>query len=244
VKIDVLTLFTEMFESPFSYSLINKAREKGLLHLNFINIRDFTEDKHKTADDTPYGGGPGMVMKPDPIFKAIKKATDGSPDKKRVILMCPTGKKFDQNLAKELSKEEHIIIICGHYEGIDERIRKNFVTDEISIGDYVLTGGELPAMVIIDSIARLIPSVVKEEESLINESFYGGLLDYPSYTRPEEFLGDLVPEVLTSGNHAKIYAWRRKNSLKKTLFKRPDLLAKADLNKEDCTILEEIVSEI
>ncbi len=241
MNIDVLTLFPEMFEGPFSSSLMKKAQEKGLLKLSITDIRDFTEDKHKTADDTPFGGGAGMVMKSEPLFKAINESRLSNIES-RVILMCPTGKKLTQEMAKELSKQEHLIVICGHYEGIDERIRKSLVTDEISIGDYVLTGGELPAMVLIDSVARLIPGVVKENESLVNESFYSGLLDYPSYTRPEEFRGEAVPEVLRSGHHEEISRWRRKKALEKTFYRRPDLLAKVELSEDDKKMLEEIIN--
>lgn len=243
MRIDVLTLFPEMFDSPFSASLMKKAQEKGLLDLNITNIRDFTEDKHKTADDSPYGGGAGMVMKPEPLFKAV--ASCGlrvAGYKPRLILMCPAGEKLTQEKAKELSNEKHLIILCGHYEGIDERVRTELITDEISIGDYVLTGGEIPAMALIDAVVRLIPGVVKEEESLINESFYSSLLDYPSYTKPEEYEGKKIPEVLKSGHHEEIAKWRRKESLKKTLFRRPELLAKADIKAEDRTLLAEIIN--
>ena len=226
---------------PLSESLMKKAQEKGLLKLNITNIRDFTEDKHKTADDSPFGGGVGMVMKADPILKAINSLRITHPAL-RIVFMCPTGKKLTQELVKELSKEEHLFILCGHYEGIDERIRENMITDEVSIGDYVLTGGEIPAMVLIDSVARLIPGVVKEEESLINESFYEGLLDYPSYTRPEDLNGQKIPEILMSGHHADISRWRRKKSLEKTFFRRPEMLATANLSENDKIMIEEIIN--
>ena len=238
-----------MFDSPFSSSLIKKAQEKGIINIKIVNLRDFTEDKHKTADDSPYGGGAGMVMKAEPLFKAIKSIFENRESRidignnGRVILACPTGKRLNHQLAKELSEEENLIIICGHYEGIDERIRANVVTDEISIGDYVLTGGELPAMVLIDSVVRLLPGVVKEEDSLINDSFYNSLLDYPSFTRPEIFNGESIPEVLKSGHHEEISRWRRKKSLEKTFFRRPDLLATANLTEEDSKLLEEIVNK-
>jgi len=228
-----------MFNGPFSESLLKKAQEKGLISINIINIRDFTTDKHQTADDSPYGGGPGMVMKPEPVYKAIESLR---PDKDaRIILMCPTGETFKQKTAKELSETDHLIFICGHYEGIDERVRQNLVTDEISIGDYVLTGGELPAMVIIDSIARLVPGVIKEEESFVRDSFYEGLLDYPSYTKPEKFNGEAVPEILRSGHHEEIDRWRRKESLKLTFFRRPELLAGANLTEEDKKMITEMI---
>jgi tRNA (guanine37-N1)-methyltransferase len=239
MRVEILTLFPEMFQGPLSESLLKKAQEKGLLSLNIINLRDFTTDKHKTADDTPYGGGAGMVMKVEPIAKAISKLkTQNS----KFILMCPTGKLLTQEKIKELAKEEHLIILCGHYEGIDERARE-MVDEEISIGDYVLTGGELPAMVLVDAVARHIPGVVKEEESVMKDSFYEGLLDYPSYTKPEEFEGKKVPDVLLSGHHAEIERWRRKESLRRTLERRPDLLVKAELSEEDRKVLGEIISE-
>jgi len=239
MRIDILTLFPEMFQGPLNESLLKKAQEKGLLSLNVIDIRNFTTDKHKTADDTPYGGGAGMVMKPEPIAKALS-TVDRRPS--TVILMCPTGALLTQERVKELAKAEHLILLCGHYEGIDERVRE-MVDEEISIGDYVLTGGELPAMVLVDAVARHIPGVVKEEESIKKDSFYEGLLDYPSYTKPEEFEGKKVPGVLLSGHHAEIDRWRRKEALKRTLERRPDLLAKADLSDADRKLLAEIVIE-
>ena len=239
MKIDILTLFPEMFQGPLNESLLKKAQEKGLLSLKMVNIRDFTTDKHKTADDTPYGGGPGMVMKVEPIARALSRVTGhGS----RVVLMCPTGRPLNQEEIEVLAKQEHLIIICGHYEGIDERVR-DLVDEEISIGDYVLTGGEIPAMVLVDAVARQIPGVVKEEDSVKKDSFYEGLLDYPSYTKPEELEGKCVPEVLLSGHHAEIDRWRRKQALKRTFFLRPDLLAKAVLREDDGKLLEEIIME-
>ncbi|MFH1347821.1 MAG: tRNA (guanosine(37)-N1)-methyltransferase TrmD [Candidatus Margulisiibacteriota bacterium] len=239
VKIDILTLFPEMFQGPLSESLLKKAQQKGLLSFNIVNIRDFTTDKHKTADDTPYGGGAGMVMKPEPIAKALSRVTS---QQSRVVLMCPTGKALTQEKVNALAKEKHLVILCGHYEGIDERVRE-MVDEEISIGDYVLTGGEIPAMVLIDAVARQIPEVVKEEESVKKDSFYEGILDYPSYSKPEEFEGKKVPEVLLSGHHAEIERWRRKAALKLTLQRRPDLLAKAELSKEDKEILNGIFQD-
>lgn len=239
MRVDILTLFPEMFSGPLSESLLKKAREKGLLSINLVDIRDFTADKHQTADDSPYGGGPGMVLKPEPIFKAVKSLKPKASS--RIILMCPTGEKLTQEKAKELSQAEHLVIICGHYEGVDERVRKNLVTDEISIGDYVLTGGELPAMALIDCVARLLPGVVKEGGSVIQDSFYEGLLDFPSYTKPEEFEGERVPEVLRSGHHEEIEKWRRKEALKLTFFRRPELLAKAKLSAEDRQMIQDFV---
>ena len=239
MKIDILTLFPEMFQGPLYESLLKKAQEKGLLSLKIVDIRDFTTDKHKTADDTPYGGGAGMVMKAEPIFKAV---TSNRKPVTRIILMCPTGKLLTQDRVKALAKLEHLIIICGHYEGADERIR-DLVDEEISMGDYVLTGGELPAMVLVDAVARQIPGVVKEEESVKRDSFYEGLLDYPSYTKPEDFEDKKVPEVLLSGHHAEIDRWRRKEAIRQTFFRRPGMLTKAELSQEDKKLLEEIIME-
>jgi len=229
-----------MFSGPLSESLISKAQAKGLLSINIVNIRDFTEDKHQTADDSPYGGGPGMVMKAEPVFKAVKSLNPN--EKTKIILMCPTGEALTQEKAKELQGSDDLIIICGHYEGLDERIRKNLITDEISIGDYVLTGGELPAMVLIDCVARMIPGVIKEEESYVRDSYYAGLLDHPSYTKPEKFMDEAVPDVLRSGHHEQIDRWRRKEALKKTFFRRPELLAAANLSPEDKKLITEIVT--
>ena len=222
MKFDVLTLFPEMFDS-LKQSIIGKASEKNIIDINLINIRDFSEDKHKKVDDTPYGGGAGMVMKPDVVYKAYKSLENNK--KAKVIYMSPQGKKLDQNKVEELSKEEHLIILCGHYEGIDQRVLDKIVDEEISIGDYVLTGGELPAMVLIDSVSRYVGGVLKEE-SIEEESFSNGLLEYPQYTRPEIFEGEKVPEILLSGHHEKIKQWRYEKSLEITKNKRPDLLKK------------------
>ncbi len=227
MRIDLLTLFPEMFQGPMSESLLKKAQEKGLLNLKIVNIRDYASDKHKMVDDTPYGGGPGMVMKPDVLEKAINDQ-ETSVESHRVILMCPTGKRLTHEKVEDLSGYEHLTIVCGHYEGVDERVRK-MVDEEISIGDYVLTGGEIPAMVLVDAVARQVPGVIKEDESVRRDSFYNGLLDYPSYTKPAEG----VPEVLLSGDHKKINSWRREKSVEKTLKLCPELLAKADLTEED-----------
>src|SRR3990167_8001931 len=225
MRIDVLTLFPEMFQGPTNESLLKKAQQKGLLSLEVVNLRDFTSDKHKTADDTPYGGGPGMVMKVDVVARALSSIVNRPSS---VILLCPTGKQLTQQKVNELAKQEHLVLLCGHYEGVDERVRE-MVDEEISIGDYVLTGGEIPAMVLIDAVARHIPGVVKESESVKQDSYYDGLLDFPSYTRPEEFSGKKVPDVLLSGNHAEIAKWRREQALIKTRQRRPDLLAKANV---------------
>ena len=240
---DILTLFPEMFTGPFDESIIKRAREKGIIEINLINIRDYTTDKHNTADDTPYGGGAGMVMKVEPIYRAwqdLQKERGDVP----VIMMSPQGRRLDQEIVKELSQEEGLILLCGHYEGIDERVRELIVTDEISIGDYVLTGGELAAMVLVDAVARMLPGVLGDEDSKIEDSFYNGLLDYPDYTRPREFMGLKVPEVLLSGNHGEIEKWRRREALKRTYLRRPDLLEKKVLSAEEIKLLEEIKQEI
>ena len=240
---DILTLFPEMFTGPFDESIIKRAREKGIIEINLINIRDYTTDKHKTADDAPYGGGAGMVMKVEPIYRAwqdLQKERGDVP----VIMMSPQGRRLDQEIVKELSQEEGLILLCGHYEGIDERVRELIVTDHISIGDYVLTGGELAAMVLVDAVARMLPGVLGDEDSKIEDSFYNGLLDYPDYTRPREFMGLKVPEVLLSGNHGEIEKWRRREALKRTYLRRPDLLEKKVLSAEEIKLLEEIKQEI
>lgn len=240
MRIDVLTLFPAMFDGVFSSSILGKAREKGIVELNTVNFRDYANNKHNTVDDYPYGGGGGMVLKPEPIFSAVEDITTGTKTCPRVILMCPQGEPFSQKKAEELSGEQHLIFICGHYEGYDERIREHLVTDELSIGDYVLTGGELPAMVVIDSVARLLPGVLGNETSAVTDSFSTGLLEYPHYTRPAKFRDWEVPEVLISGHHENIEKWRRKQSLLRTWTKRPDLLASYVLTPEEKRWLEEI----
>lgn len=222
MKIDIITLFPEMFKGPFSESIVKKAQEKGLLKIKIHNLRKWTKDKHKTVDDHSFGGGVGMVLMIEPIYKAIKELKK---KESKVILLTPQGKVFKQKKAEKLSKEKHLIFICGHYEGVDERIREKLVDEEISIGDYVLTGGELPAMVVIDSITRLIPGVLSKKEASQIESFsFKGLLEYPQYTRPSNFKGWKVPEILLSGNHKKINKWRDQKALEKTKKRRPDLL--------------------
>ena len=240
MQFDVLTLFPEMF-NILNESIIGRAKEKGLINVNLINIRDFSKNKHKKVDDTPYGGGAGMVIQPDVVYDAYKSVITNNEksEKTRVIYMSPQGKKLDQKKVEELSKQEHLILLCGHYEGIDQRVLDNIVDEEISIGDYVLTGGELPAMVLIDSVSRYVEGVLKDG-STTEESFSQGLLEYPQYTRPEVFEGQQVPEVLRSGNHQMIDKWRREQSLKRTLEKRPDLLEEVDLSDEDKKILEKI----
>lgn len=241
MRIDVLTLFPEMCEGVFSTSILGKAREKGIVSLNALNFRDFSGNKHNTVDDTPYGGGGGMVLKPDPIFAAVEhvlESVGADSPKPRIILMCPQGQTYNQRIAEELAQEPHLIFICGHYEGYDERIREHLVTDELSIGDYVLTGGELPALTVIDSVVRLQPGTLGNEKSAITDSFSTGLLEYPHYTRPAEFRGWKVPDILLSGHHANIELWRRGQALQRTLERRPDLLEQAELTAEDKKILD------
>ncbi|MBN1622671.1 MAG: tRNA (guanosine(37)-N1)-methyltransferase TrmD [Endomicrobiales bacterium] len=241
MRIDILTIFPEMFKGPLSESLLEKAQDKKLVNIKIHNIRSFTSDKHKSVDDRPFGGGPGMVFKPEPIYKALKHAgaaknkckSEWPPKNKPLVIhLSPQGKTLDQDLVLRLVKYKHIVLLCSHYEGIDERVL-NWVNQEISIGDYVLTGGEIPAMVLIDSVARFIPGVVKERESLEKDSFIGGLLDYPHYTRPADFKGMSVPGILLSGNHKKVEEWRREQAILNTLRKRPDLIKKARLSKEE-----------
>ncbi|WMT43540.1 tRNA (guanosine(37)-N1)-methyltransferase TrmD [Paenibacillus sp. D2_2] len=249
MRMDVLTLFPEMFEGVFQSSILGKASDKGLVALNAINFRDYAGNKHGTVDDTPYGGGGGMVLKPDPIFHAVEdllsrsgaEATTKAP---RIILMCPQGETFTQRKAEELAQEEHLIFICGHYEGYDERIREHLVTDELSIGDYVLTGGEIPAMTVIDSVTRLLPGVLGNETSAITDSFSTGLLEYPHYTRPVEFRDWKVPDILLSGHHANIEIWRRREALRRTWQRRPDLLEHLELSKDDMAWLKQLEDQI
>ncbi|AKG37729.1 tRNA (guanosine(37)-N1)-methyltransferase TrmD [Paenibacillus durus] len=261
MRIDVLTLFPEMCEGVFGTSILGKAREKGIALLNAVNFRDYANNKHGSVDDTPYGGGGGMVLKPEPIFAAVEHlldnlggrsdSADQAPDtaqeksaNPRIILMCPQGRTFDQRIAEELAKEKHLIFICGHYEGYDERIREHLVTDELSIGDYVLTGGELPALTVIDAVVRLQPGALGNESSAVTDSFSTGLLEYPHYTRPAEFRGWKVPDMLLSGHHANIEAWRREQSLKRTLERRPELLEQAELTPKDHKLLERLKAEL
>lgn len=234
MKISLLTLFPEMF-SIFEHSIIGRARENNLVDFSIFNIRDFTLNKHKKVDDYPYGGGPGMVMSPQPIVDAIRHVKETN--KGKVIFLGPRGKSFNQELAQELSKEESLVFLCGHYEGIDERVYKH-IDMEISLGDFVLTGGEMAAIPVIDAVLRLIPGVLGKEESFMEESFYNGLLEYPQYTRPEEFEGDKVPEILLSGHHENIRKWRRLNSLNITKERRPDLYKKVELTKEDIKLFK------
>jgi tRNA (guanine37-N1)-methyltransferase len=227
MKIDVLTLFPAMFAGPLDESIIKRARKKGLLDLNVHDLRNWTHDRHKTVDDRPFGGGPGMLMKPEPIFEAVESLKR---EKTKVILLSPGGRKFDQQIARELSEQKDLLLVTGHYEGFDERVRLALADDELSIGDYVLTNGALPAMVVIDAVTRLLPGVLGDDESSRDESFSHGLLEYPQYTRPAEFRGMKAPDVLVSGNHAEIEKWRREQAKLRTKERRPDLL-KPEPNK-------------
>jgi len=228
MKIDILTLFPEAFGSFLSHSMMKRAQESGRVEIHTVDLRDYAHDKHRTCDDRPFGGGAGMVLKPEPIFEALDKLFGGKkPSKKtRVIHLTPSGKPFDQAQAKKLAKFDHLVFLCGHYEGIDERAIESWVTDEVSIGDYILTQGELPAMVMIDSVVRLLPGVLGNALSKTFESFTDNLLEYPHYTRPAEYRGLKVPEVLLSGDHQKIADWRHRQALKRTVKRRPDLLRK------------------
>src|SRR5690625_1090814 len=224
MKIDILTLFPEMFESPFNYSMVKRALDGDQVEIQPINFRKYGVGKHQMVDDTPYGGGAGMLLKPEPIFEAIEEIEKQAPtSKKRIVLMDPAGKPFNQAMAEDFSKEEHLVFICGHYEGYDERIR-TLVTDEVSIGDYVLTGGELASMTMTDAVVRLIPGVLSREESHQEDSFSTGMLEHPHYTRPREYRGMKVPDVLLNGNHKLIDEWRHEQSLLRTRERRPDLL--------------------
>lgn len=224
MKFYVLTLFPDMIMDGINTSITGRAIQNGVISVEAINIRDYATNKHKHVDDYPYGGGAGMVMQAEPIYRAYMDLVDRIGHKPRVVYMTPQGRVFKQTIARELSKEEDLVILCGHYEGVDERVLEMIVTDHISIGDYVLTGGELPAMVVIDAISRLVPDVLHNEDSAEYETFYQNMLEYPQYTRPEEFMGRRVPEVLLSGHHKNIEAWRREQSLARTRERRPDLL--------------------
>ena len=233
MRIDILTLFPEMFAGPFGASIIGRAVEAGVVEIGLHNIRDYAPDRHHVVDDYAYGGGPGMVMKPEPLFAAVEDVRGASPEQGRVVLLTPQGRLLTEEVAQELSRERRLILVCGHYEGVDERVREHVVDDEISIGDYVLSGGEVAAMVLADVVVRRLPGALGSEVSLAEESHAQGLLEYPQYTRPAEFRGWPVPEVLLSGHHAQIARWRRQQSLLRTARRRPDLLSKADLTDDE-----------
>jgi len=236
VHIDILTLFPQMFLGPFGVGIFQRAIDQELISVNLHNIRDYTHDKHHTVDDYAYGGGAGMVLKPEPIFEAVESIKSDiklGGSVLPIVLLTPQGRLFSQEIAQELSSYSHLILICGHYEGVDERVRENLVTDEISIGDYVLSGGELAAMVVAEAVVRLLPGVLGSEDSPLDDSYATGLLEYPQYTRPAVYKGWSVPQVLLSGNHAQIANWRREQAILRTLERRPDLLDKANLSLEE-----------
>jgi len=246
MRIDVLTLFPQMFTAPFDFGIFRRAIDNGLVSINVHNIRDYTHDKHHTADDYPYGGGAGMILRPGPIFEAVEAIRESLPEAEKnfpVILLTPQGRLLAQAVALELSRQPHLVFICGHYEGVDERVREHLATDEISIGDYVLTGGEVPALVVIDAVLRLLPGVLGSEASPLEDSHASGLLEYPQYTRPPDFRGWKVPEVLLSGNHAEIAKWRREQVIRRTLERRPDLIDKANLGREDKKLVERLTAD-
>jgi tRNA (guanine37-N1)-methyltransferase len=242
LRIDIVTIFPGFFDSPLQESIIRRARDRGLLDIRVHDLRSFTTDRHRVTDDYPYGGGAGMVMKPEPIFAAVEALREEAPPR-RVTLLSPKGRAWNHDLAREYSRLPGLVLICGRYEGEDDRVRQSLVDDEVSIGDYVITGGEAAALVLIESVARLVPGVVGAPESVEQDSFYSGILDYPHYTRPPVFRDMEVPPVLLSGNHADISRWRRKEALRMTLERRPDLLEKAALSKEDEELLEEVRRE-
>ena len=241
MNIDILTLFPDMFQGPFNQSILKRAVEKGLIEINVRDVRAYTHDQHHTADDYQYGGGPGMVMRPEPIFEGVRDAQASYPEEVRekvpVVLLSPQGRLFNQSIAGEMAGKPGIVIICGHYDGVDERVRENLATDDISVGDYVLTGGELAAMLMVDAVTRLIPGVVGTSENVEGDSITSGLLQHPIYTRPPAFEGFEVPPVLLSGNHAEIARWRGQQSLLRTLKRRPDLLDFSKLSEEDLDFL-------
>ena len=245
MQIDILTLFPQMFQGPFSVGIFQRAIDRKLVQVNIHNIRDYTHDKHHTVDDYAYGGGAGMVLKPEPIFEAVESIKSdiclkAGGNELPIILLTPQGRLFGQQIVQELSRYSHLILICGRYEGVDERVREHLVTDEISIGDYVLGGGELAAMVVVDAVVRLLPGVLGSEASPLDDSYTTGLLEYPQYTRPDVYRGWSVPEVLLSGDHAQIAKWRREQAILRTLKRRPELLDQANLCLEDRQLVERL----
>lgn len=240
MRIDIMTIFPQMFDSLFNYSIVGRARERGLLDVRLHDIRTYTHDKHHIVDDYPFGGGPGMMLKPEPIFEAVEAVTkDSGVAISPTILLSPQGRLFNQKIAQELAGYEHFILICGRYEGVDERVAEHLASDEISVGDYVLSGGEVASMVVVDCVVRLLPGAVGSEESVAGDSHMDGLLEYPQYTRPAEYRNWIVPAVLLSGNHNQIARWRRQQSLLRTAKRRPDLLEKAVLSEEDKALLNQ-----
>jgi len=240
---DVFTLLPDVMQAYLHASILGKAQQAGLIYVKLHNIRDFTTDRHRTTDDEPYGGGGGMVMKPEPLFTAVESVLGEDLNRIPVVLLTPQGRVFNQGVARELAQHTRLALICGRYEGVDERVRRHLATDEISIGDYVLTGGELPALIIIDAVARLYPGVLSDAQAAKKDSHASGLLEHPHYTRPASFRGWKVPEVLLSGDHARIEAWRREQSLRRTLHRRPDMLEHAELDEADRNILDQLLKE-
>ncbi len=240
MRIEVITIFPEAFKGPLGVSIIKRAIEAGIVTINLVNLRDYTHDAHRSVDDAPYGGGGGMVMMAPPLFEAVESIASRYEEKPRTILLTPQGRRLSQPMVEELAAEDALLLVCGHYEGVDERVRQALVDDEISIGDYVLTGGELPAMVLIDAVVRLLPGAVGNERSVVEDSFASGILEHPHYTRPEVWRGMAVPPVLLSGNHEQVRRWRRRESLRRTLQRRPDLLEQAELTEEDKKLLAQL----
>lgn len=243
MRIDCLTLFPEMLRAVLEESIIGRAVKTGVLDIRYIDIRDFAQNKHNRVDDSPYGGGMGMVMQPEPIYRAFQSVLETSQARPKVLYMSPQGAVFNQDKARQLAKEEHLVILCGHYEGVDERVLEEIVDEELSIGDYVLTGGEIPALAVIDAIARMVPGVLPSEEAYSEESLFNGLLEYPQYTRPPVFLARSVPEILLSGHHENIRKWRRAESIRRTCLKRPELLRQAELTEDEKSFAEQLLAE-
>lgn len=243
MHIDVLTTFPEMLRPVLEESILKRAQAAGVVTVNLVDLRDYTDDRHRTTDDAPFGGGVGMVMKPEPFFRAVRAIRHPEGCREEVILFAPQGQRFDQGLAKDLSTRDHLILLCGHYEGVDHRVEQALTTMTVSLGDYVLTGGELPALVVIDAVTRLLPGALGDDQSADTDSFTDGLLEYPQFTRPAEYEGRPIPDVLLSGHHDQIRRWRRKESLRLTKALRPDLFAKVELTKEDRKLLREIDEE-
>jgi len=245
MRFDIVTLFPEMCSGPFQASMLARAQEQGLIEIRVVNLRDHAASKHRITDDAPFGGGGGMVMKPEPLFAAVEAlrcpADNGC--REGVVLLCPQGRTLTHQIVAEIAQKEHLILLCGHYESVDERVREHLATDEVSIGDYVLTGGELPAMVLVDAVSRLVPGVLGNEAGPADESFASGLLEYPQYTRPAEFRSWAVPDILLSGDHERIRRWRHEQALRRTLQRRPDLLERAGLTDDDFALLEGLEEE-
>ncbi len=240
IRFDIITIFPEIFSEVFDFGIVRRAVEAGLIEIHVHDLRDYTSDRHRQVDDRPFGGGAGMVMKPEPLFRAVEAVTNGEPDVS-VLLLSPQGRLFDQSTAREYAEKPRLVLICGRYEGVDERVAENLITGEVSIGDYVLSGGEIPAMVVVDAVTRLIPGALGCEQSAERESFVGGLLDYPHYTRPAEYRGLKAPDVLMSGNHSEIESWRRHKAIEKTLRRRPDLIRCRILSDDERREIEDVL---